>query len=201
MNRLSIPEPFSGGILLSYKCNSPCKHCMYAGSPRWKRSWLSPDDAERILSQLAAKLRGRYPYRDRIGVNYGMHFTGAEPFLNFELLLKVREIASRLSIPSTFVETNCFWCEDDESTREILVRLKRNGLRGILISANPFVIEQIPFERIERAAKISEEILDGNVMIYQRFFPRSVHEAWSQGHSTFRARNHPKPAVWFANSS
>ena len=169
-NRLSVPEPFSGGILLSYKCNSNCKHCMYACSPRWEAHWLSEEDAERILAQLAVKLRGKYPHPGRIGINYGIHFTGGEPFLNFDLLLRVTEMARQLGIPSTFVETNCFWCRDDETTREKLAELKDAGLDGILISVNPFVIERIPFERLERAARISEEIFGGNVIIYQRFF-------------------------------
>jgi hypothetical protein len=136
------------------------------------------EDAERILSQLSALLRGRYPdpgrechpEERRIGINYGIHFTGGEPFLNFALLLQVIEIAERLGIASTFVETNCFWCRDDETTRERLLRLKENGLDGILISVNPFLVEQIPFECIERAARISEQVFGGNVMIYQRFF-------------------------------
>lgn len=170
MNKLPIPEPFSGGILLSYKCNSSCKHCMYACSPRWRGDWISEEDAERILAQLATKLGGKYPYPSRIGVNYGIHFTGGEPFLNFDLLLKVTELARGLGIPSTFVETNCFWCTNDETTRDKFTRLKDAGLEGVLISVNPFIIEQIPFERIERAARISREIFDGNVMIYQRFF-------------------------------
>lgn len=170
MNKVSVPEPFSGGILLSYKCNSSCKHCMYACSPRWRADWISEEDAGRILAQLSAKLRGKYPSPDRISVNYGIHFTGGEPFLNFDLLLKVTEIASKLEIPSTFVETNCFWCRDDASTREKLMKLKDAGLDGILISANPFVVEQIPFERIERAARISEAIFAGNAIVYQRSF-------------------------------
>lgn len=170
MNKLTIPEPFSGGIFLSYKCSSNCKHCMYACSPKWEADWISKEDAERILSLLAEMLRGKYAYPDHVGINAGIHFTGGEPFLNFDLLLKVTEIARRLEVPSTFVETNCFWCRDDKTTRERLTQLKAAGLDGILISANPFVIEQVPFERIERAARISEEVFGGNAMIYQRFF-------------------------------
>ncbi len=143
---------------------------MYACSPRWRSDWISEEDAEEVLAQLAAKLHGRYPYPDEIGINYGVHFTGGEPFLNFELLLRVTEIARRLGIPSTFVETNCFWCRDNETTKEKLMKLRDAGLKGILISANPFVLEHIPFERTERAARIGEEVFGGNVIIYQRFF-------------------------------
>jgi hypothetical protein len=170
MNRLSIPAPVSAGLLLSYKCNSRCKHCLYACSPRWNGDWLSVEDAEKILSQLAVRLRGRYAHPERVGVNSGVHITGGEPFLNFDLLLQVMEIAQRLRIPSTFVETNCFWCKDDEATRDKLMQLKDKGLAGILISVNPFLVEWIPFERIERAARISEQVFGDNAMIYQRFF-------------------------------
>lgn len=79
-------------------------------------------------------------------------------------------MASRLRIPLAFVETNCFWCRDDEAAKERLTKLKQAGLKGILLSTNPFTIERIPFERIERAAKISEEVFGGNVIIYQNYF-------------------------------
>jgi hypothetical protein len=170
VDKLRLPEPFSGGILLSYKCTSRCRHCLYACSPSWKGDWLSLTDAETILSQLAAKLRGKYADSAGVGVNRGIHFTGGEPFLNFDLLLEVTAIAQRLGIPSTFVETNCVWCTDDKTTREKLTRLKTAGLQGILISANPFVVEYVPFARIQRALRISREVFRGNVIVYQQFF-------------------------------
>jgi hypothetical protein len=79
-------------------------------------------------------------------------------------------MASKLQIPSTFVETNCVWCTEDEVTRQRLEQLKDAGLRGILISVNPFLQEQVPFERAERAGRISKEIFGENVMVYQEFF-------------------------------
>ena len=172
MSKLHIPEPVSGGILLSYKCTSECKHCMYACSPRWKADWLSEKDAEKILNQLADKIRPSPFGPNEIGINYGLHFTGGEPFLNFDLLLKIIEMANGHGIPSTFVETNCLWCIDDETTREKLKQLKKVGLHGILISVNPFILEQVPFERTERAARISKEIFSKNVISYQEFFYR-----------------------------
>ncbi|MBE0512225.1 radical SAM protein [Candidatus Bathyarchaeota archaeon] len=170
MNKLYIPEPVSGGLLLSYRCTSECKHCMYACSPRWKADWISEEHAEKILTQLADKIQGSPLGSDRIGINYGLHFTGGEPFLNFDLLLKVTEIAHEHKIPSTFVETNCFWCRDDESTRRKLTQLKDAGLHGILISVNPFILEYVPFERTERAVRISKEIFGEGATTYQEFF-------------------------------
>lgn len=178
--KLKIPAPSSGGIFLTYRCNSRCKHCMYACSPRWKGDWLSEEDAERVLSQFAAKLHDKY-HSASVGLNYGLHFTGGEPFLNFDLLLNLTEIAHELGIPSTFVETNCFWCRDDETTREKLIRLREAGLNGILISVNPFVVEYVPFERMERAIRVSEEVFGRNVMVYQRFFYDQFRRAGLKG--------------------
>jgi len=170
MGDLLVPHPISGGLILSYKCNSQCKHCMYACSPKWSADWISENDTEKILAQLADKIHGSPYGPDRIGMNWGLHFTGGEPFLNFPLLLKVTEKAHELKIPSTFVETNCFWSIDDKTAREKLTLLKDAGLNGILISVNPFILEYVPFERTERAIGISEKIFDGNVVIYQEFF-------------------------------
>lgn len=170
MDELLLPEPFSGGLILSYKCNSHCRHCMYACSPRFKGDWISERDAERILVQLADKVRESPLGPDKIGVNYGLHFTGGEPFLNFDLLLKVTEMARRLRIPSTFVETNSFWCINDDVTRDKLTELRDAGLHGILVSVNPFLLEYVPFERTERAVRIGGEVFGENVIVYQTFF-------------------------------
>jgi hypothetical protein len=167
---LSIPEPYSAGLLLSYKCSGTCKHCLYGCSPRWHADWISEADAEVVLSQLADKMRGKYPFPGQVGVNDGVHFTGGEPFLNHELLLWLTAMAKELSIPTTFVETNGFWARDDESAREKLLALREAGLDGILISANPFILEQVPFERTERAARVSREVFGRNAIIYQALF-------------------------------
>ncbi len=170
MTTLTIPQPYSAGIFLTYKCTSTCKHCMYACSPRWSADWLSLEDAQTILAQLATALRDKYPVPGRIGVNEGVHFSGGEPFLNFDLLLRLIEIARQLGIPATFVETNGFWCTDDETARDKLTALRRAGLDGILISANPFILEHVPFERTQRAFRVAQEVFGDRVIVYQPFF-------------------------------
>ncbi len=170
INKLHIPQPISAGVILSYKCSSECKHCMYACSPRWRSNWLTRGDVELILRQLATRIKPSPYGSESVGVNYGLHFTGGEPFLNYDLLLDAVKIADELKIPSTFVETNCFWCIDDEQVDEKLTALKQAGLKGILISVNPFILEQVPFERIERAVRISEKIFGDNTMIYQDIY-------------------------------
>ena len=176
MTSIKVPQPISGGLLLSYRCSAECRHCMYACSPKWKGDWISREDLEEILSQLGGRIRPN-PWGDgTVSLNYGLHFTGGEPFLNFELLVEATEIADELKIPSTFVETNCFWCNSDEATGEKLKLLREKGLKGILISVNPFYAEYVPFERTERCIRISEEVLGGNVMVYQvEYYNRFKH--------------------------
>jgi hypothetical protein len=170
VNRLSIPEPCSAGIFLSYRCTSTCKHCLYACSPRWPDHWISEDDAIQVLAQLAAMMRRRDPHPGCVGVNDGLHLTGGEPFLNFGLLLRLVGAARQAGIPTIFVETNGFWCRDDAATRDRLRALQAAGMDGILISANPFILEQIPFERTERAVRVSRQVFGANAIVYQAFF-------------------------------
>ncbi len=172
MKTLSVPEPVSGGIILSYECNARCRHCMYGCSPGWRADWMSETDAEIVLAQLSDKLGKAHSFRAKaIGVNYGMHFTGGEPFLNFDLLLAITKKALALNICPTFAETNGFWCTNDKKTEEWLKALKSAGLQGMLVSANPFILEWVPFERTERAIEKSRKIFGKkNVIVYQELF-------------------------------
>jgi hypothetical protein len=140
---------------------------MYACSPKWKGDWISEEDLETLLSLLAASIQPSPWGRETMSLNHGLHFSGGEPFLNYELLVKAVEMAEEMRIPSTFVETNCFWCRNDEATVEKLTRLQEAGLKGILISVNPFYAEYVPFERTERCIRISQEVFGPNVMVYQ----------------------------------
>ena len=153
--------------MLSYKCSASCRHCMYACSAKWESDWIKKDDLVYGLPKLSARIKPSPSGGQSVSLNYGMHFTGGEPFLNFELLLGAVEIAERFQIPSTFVETNCFWCVDDEATREKLRLLKEAGLKGILISVNPYYAEYVAFQRTERCVRISKEVFADNVMVYQ----------------------------------
>jgi len=140
---------------------------MYACSPKWTGDWITVEQLEQFLPQLAKVIMPSPFGRHHMSLNHGLHFSGGEPFLNFKLLLKAVEIAETLKIPSTFVETNCYWCKNDALTGERLQTLKEKGLKGIMISVNPFYAEYVPFERTERCIRISQEVFGQNVMVYQ----------------------------------
>lgn len=174
--KLAIREPISGGLMLSYKCTGACKHCMYSCSPEWDADWISEADITNYLSQLSATIKPSPYGRDSIDLNSGIHFTGGEPFLNFDLLLRATRIACELGIPSTFVETNCYWCGNDEVAEDKLKQLKDVGLKGIMLSVNPFVLEYVSFQRTERAIRVSKKVFGQNAIVYQNFFCRQFKE-------------------------
>ncbi len=185
---LRIRKPISGGIILSYRCTGECKHCMYACSPRWSNDWIDLNSLNVILSKLAQFFSEVYPKNAHgvLGINYGLHFTGGEPFLNYDLLLKAVKIAKEKEIPGIFVETNCFWCIDDSITEERFKALKDVGLDGVLISANPFVVEHVPFGRIKRAFRIACRVYgEDNVMVYHPIFFRQLLEMGIDGTMSF----------------
>jgi MoaA/NifB/PqqE/SkfB family radical SAM enzyme len=175
MNILEINPPISLGLILSYRCNVSCKYCIYACSPKWKGNWLKETDAEIIFQNLSYIFNKIYTYKNHytnnhISFSYGLHLTGGEPFLNFKLLLKLAKLANEFKIPLPFVETNCFWAKNDEVATARLKELKEAGMVGILVSVNPFNVEYIPFNRIERVARIGKQIFQGNLVVYQDFY-------------------------------
>jgi hypothetical protein len=182
---IDIPQPISGGLMLSYKCNAGCRHCMYACSPDWNADWISNEALRNTLEGLAGKIAPS-PFGDNyMSLNHGLHFSGGEPFLNFRLLCEAVETAHSLDIPSMFVETNCFWAASDEITLNKLKTLKELGLKGIMISVNPFYLEYVPFERTQRAIEKSLAVFGDNVMVYQIEYYRKFKELAIEGTMAF----------------
>ena len=175
-NILKIQPPVSLGLLLSYRCNTECRYCIYASSPKWEADWIKEEDVEIMFLHLSKIFNNVYPEgsyppgQDQINFSYGLHFTGGEPFLNYKLLYRLIELAKKYKMPATFVETNCFWAKDDRVTEQKLRDLKEAGLGGILISVNPFTVEYIPFERIDRAVRMGSRIYGTNSIVYQNFY-------------------------------
>ena len=170
METIEVPDPISGGLMLSYRCTARCRHCMYGCSPDWNDDWMDPSTLRQGLSGLAERIVPAPRGRDTVELHHGLHFTGGEPFLNFELLCQAVEMAEEAGIPSTFVETNCFWARDEAETHRKLRRLRELGLKGIMISVNPFYAEHVPFERTQRAIQEGLKVFERQVMVYQQSY-------------------------------
>ena len=184
-NKSRIPRPQSCGLMLSYGCNAECKHCMYACSPRWGGTWISEQRLDQLLRKLSPYIEASPYGPDSISLNHGLHFSGGEPFLKYDLLLRGVELAASYSIPSVFAETNCFWCRDDEVTEKRLLELSAAGMKGLMISVNPFYLEYVPFEYTRRAIRIADEIFGPNLAVYQLEYYRRFAELGISGKMSY----------------
>ena len=161
-----IPPPSSGGLILSYQCSNRCRHCLYACSPEW-RDWMSAGDMDRILRGL--KKHGRYLT--------GLHIAGGEPLLKPDAAVLAVEKAAELGILLDYVETNAFWCWNDENTTAVFQRLKEAGLPAVMVSVSPFHLEFVPLDRMDRAITIGKKVFGPNrVYLFTNYYYEQFHE-------------------------
>jgi hypothetical protein len=148
-------HPQDIGIILSYRCQSGCKHCLYNCGPRWEKEAMSSHALRQALEAITI-----WPRTPQV------HFTGGEPFLHFPLLLEGVRLANELGIPR-YIETSASWCKDQDEVVERFVALQQAGLQAILISCSPFHAERIPPARTLRAVRAALDIFGGErVIVY-----------------------------------
>lgn len=151
--RITPLQPADIGLILSYQCQSACKHCLYNCGPAW-RDWIEPGEIQRALEMMSI---WEGPFQ--------VHITGGEPFINFPLLLRAVELAADLEIPR-YVETNAGWCVNPELGKTRFSALRQAGLQAVLISCSPFHSEKIAPITTIRAIDIAVSIFGSHrVMI------------------------------------
>ena len=116
-------HPSDLGLILSYKCQCACAHCLYNCGPEWTE-WMSE---EGVRAALEATTHWRDPCQ--------VHITGGEPFLNFDLLLHAVETSRELGI-QRYVETNAGWCVNEDLTERRFKALREAGLQAVLMTWN-----------------------------------------------------------------
>lgn len=144
------------GVILTYQCNSACKHCLYNCGPRWEREPMSEENLSAALDAVVS-----WPRPPQV------HLTGGEPFIHFDLLLHgVHEAVSRGI--ACYVETSASWCVDEQETIARFRTLREAGLQAVLISCSPFHAEKIPPVRTLRAIQAVMEVFGGRgLIVYQ----------------------------------
>ena len=166
-----IPPLSSGGVILTYQCSNRCKHCLYASSPEWKE-WMLETDVDTILTGI--KKHDQYLT--------GLHLAGGEPMLRPELVIYAVKRAMELGLPLEYVETNAFWCWDDDKTFETFHRLKDAGLPAILVSSSPFHLEFVSMERVNRAVNVGRKVFgDQGIILYTTYFYQQL-QSIDSGH-------------------
>ncbi len=134
------------GLILSYYCNSACKHCLYNCGPRWEREAITAEALAEALDAVTV-----WPHPPQV------HFTGGEPFLHFELLEEGVRMAVERDI-RCYVETSASWCLDEGKVRERFEQLRVAGLGAVLVSCSPFHAEKIPPSRTLRTVQAALEV-------------------------------------------
>ena len=159
----------SVGILVTYRCNIACRHCYINCGPD-RSGVMGLDLAERVLCQLKELgLRGSEA-----------HLGGGEPFIYFDRVVEILEIAARLDMtPLSWVETNCFWCTSDEIVRERLTILKKAGVSRIWLSTDPYHQEYVPLEHVRKAQRLGVEIFGEKAVTVRRQHYFESPEIWN----------------------
>lgn len=134
------------GLILSYYCNSACKHCLYNCGPRWEHEAITAEALAQALDAVTV-----WPRPPQV------HFTGGEPFLHFQRLLDGTRIAVERGI-RCYVETSASWCLDDDDVLDRFEQLFEAGLGAVLVSCSPFHAEKIPPTRTLRAVRAALEV-------------------------------------------
>ncbi len=154
-SRLAL-QPRDLGLILSYRCQAACAHCLYNCGPGW-RDWITPESVHEALTTA----------KNAWGEDFQVHLTGGEPFLNYPLLLEATQIASDLEI-TVYVETNGGCQRDIEQMEAQFQALRKAGLGAVLVSVSPFHQESIPLGRSLETISAARSVFGaGRVMVYQ----------------------------------
>lgn len=132
-------------LLFTYRCTIACKHCLFNCSPRQPEVYASLEDGVEFLRQLRTT--------DRV-----IHIAGGEPMVFYDQMLNICRAAKEEEVAPHFFETNASWCTDDDITRGRYEELKKAGIIGVLISADPYHQTFVPPERRLRAYQWAVEI-------------------------------------------
>ena len=146
----TVPPLQSGGVMLTYKCDNACRHCLYCCSPKSSDEVMSEEMVDRTMSALSKE-------RSLDGI----HFGGGECSLFFDRLLYAVRSAVKHGVRIDYLETNGGWCVDDQTALDGFKRLRDAGLQGVLISASLFHLEFIPLNVTKTAIRAAHKVFGG----------------------------------------
>lgn len=129
-------------FVVTYLCNSECKHCQIGQERRGFPDHIGKDLAVEIVRKVS----------DRYKPKSVMTF-GGEPMLFPEVVYAIHREALRVGIPSRELITNGFWSNGRESTQRIAVDLWKSGVNDVGFSVDCFHQEFIPITKVREAAE------------------------------------------------
>lgn len=141
---LEMPFLRNIGLIVTYKCQVACPHCIIEAGPHRKEEMTLQDALEWI--QQAAGYRNRY-----IKV---LSLTGGEPFYNINNLKNLVSFGKEHDLIVSVV-TNAFWALSFKEAMTILKEL--SAIKMLAISTDVYHQLAIPFKRIKNAILAAKE--------------------------------------------
>lgn len=175
---LEIPPLYSGGLIVNYRCSSACGHCLYASSPRREAGYIDENTTRENLSTIRS-----------LGC-HSIHIGGGEPFLNFDGLKRVMDVATETGVSVEYVETNSSWFKDEASACARLEALRERGLRTILVSISPFHNAYIPYRKVVGVVEACRQVGMGVFPWIAEFAPEIAEFEPDKIHAMRRYREH-----------
>ncbi len=145
---LSLPRFAGGGIVLGYRCQSRCQHCLYGCGPHRRDGKPTPEELERLLDTLV-----------RIAPYARYHIGGGEPFLDIELLARTISSMQQRGLRLEYVETNAGWVKDGPHAEAVLRELAGRGLTSVLVSVSPFHAQYVPLAKTKMLIDTAQRLL------------------------------------------
>lgn len=122
-------------VLLTLKCPNRCDHCLYRAGPE-HNEFLDEKYFEKVIRGLK-----------KIGCKF-ISPIGGEPFLYLKGLEKFIKLSKKYSCEIA-VFTSCRWATSHKKSFSILSRLKKSGLKYLVISTDAFHLKRVPIENVK----------------------------------------------------
>ena len=150
----------SGGIIANYQCPAACGHCLYGCSPSAQPGFIDEAAAENVCETL------------RHMDCRSLHIGGGEPFLDVAGLVGLVKVIRGSGIKLDYIETNAAWItHDDAHNRRVLREVVNAGGDCIMVSADPFHIEFIPFWKPQKLLELMCGMGISHFVWQERYWP------------------------------
>lgn len=141
---LEMPYLKNLGLLITYKCQVACPHCVIEAGPHRKEEMML-SDAFNWIKQISS-------YRS--GYIKVLALTGGEPFYNINHLNAISSFAEKCDLFVSVV-TNAFWASTQQEAIGIFKELP--SIKMLSISTDVYHLASIPLKRIKNAIMAARE--------------------------------------------
>jgi len=133
------------GLLMTYKCQVSCPHCIIEAGP-YRTEEMAVEDMRDWIRQIASYRRGHI----RV-----LSLTGGEPFFNLEVLRSISDYGDEQGLFVSAV-TNAYWADTPEKAVQVLVDLPT--LKMIQISTDEYHQKFIPYAWVANAISAARSL-------------------------------------------